>query len=111
MSQEYFPIGGSSSASQRAPPNSEDSENDQPTSWAAPQYMTVGYGEKSAAAEALIASLNHDSGYGGSISGDSALEQRDLTDLQVGMLEDRPTPALTPTATEGSSDGMNRLLR
>jgi mitofusin len=61
--------------------------------------MTVGNGSTSAAAEALIASLNQDSGYGGSIAGDSALEGGDSTDWHAGMLEDRPTPAHTPRET------------
>ncbi|EED22876.1 transmembrane GTPase Fzo1, putative [Talaromyces stipitatus ATCC 10500] len=102
MSQEYFPVAGSSSSKNASSSLEEDDERIQPTSWAAPQYMTVGNGTTSAAAEALIASLNHDSGYGGSIAGESALERGDLTDWHAGMLEDRPTPAHTPAlATEG----------
>ena len=67
--------------------------------------MTVGNGSTSAAAEALISSLNQDSGYGGSIVGDSALDG-DLTDWQAGLLEDRPTPAITPR--EAGLDSMHR---
>lgn len=101
MSQEYFPATGSSSASKDASSSHQEHDEQKPSfpnSWAAPQYMTVGNGARPAAAEALISSLNHDSGYGGSVAGDGALEG-DLTDWQAGMLEDRPTPAHTPRET------------
>ncbi|RAO69656.1 uncharacterized protein BHQ10_005668 [Talaromyces amestolkiae] len=109
MSQEYFPVAGSSSADKDASPNYPEHDESIPKPWTAPQYMTVGNGSTSAAAEALIASLNHDSGYGGSIAGDSALDG-DLTDWQAGMLEDRPTPAHTPREAGLEGNGGTQML-
>lgn len=107
MSQEYFPVASSSSADKDASSSHPEHDESIPKPWTAPQYMTVGNGSTSAAAEALIASLNHDSGYGGSIAGDSALEG-DLNDWQAGMLEDRPTPSHTPR--DAGPEGMYRTI-
>jgi mitofusin len=97
MSQEYYPNKGPSSSGGEG--SSSGHRDDQyPTEYpfpqAPPKYMTVGNGAAPAAAEALMASLNQDSGYGGSIAGDSAA---DAADWRRGLLEDRPTPAHTPT--------------
>ncbi|KAJ6144940.1 hypothetical protein N7470_008835 [Penicillium chermesinum] len=61
-----------------------------------PAYMTVGNGSTSESATALMASLAHDSGYGGSIAGDSAHEDSSAA-WRAGLMEDRPTPLHTPT--------------
>lgn len=114
MSQEYFSAGGSSSSGRDGSSNRQDRDENPPPvpeSWTTPQYMTVGNGSASAAAEALIASLNQDSGYGGSIAGDSAMDHGDLTDWRAGLLEDRPTPDHTPALSsaagiEGKSDSV-----
>ena len=62
-----------------------------------PQYMTVGAGSTSASAAALMASLDNDSGYGGSIAGDSYTNDGSLGSWHPGLTEDRPTPMHTPT--------------
>lgn len=98
MAQEYFPAGSSSSANEGSSSGQNRDEHSPqiPDSWTAPQYLTVGNGATSAAAEALIATLNQDSGYGGSIAGDSTMGGSGFTDWHAGLLEDRPTPARTP---------------
>lgn len=113
MSQEYYPASGSSSAKEGSSsrPNHDERLPQIPDSWAAPQYMTVGNGATSAAAEALIATLNQDSGYGGSIAGDSAtMGSGDLTDWHAGLFQDRPTPARTPTLDTPEGDSGRRML-
>jgi mitofusin 2 len=94
MSQEYFPASGSASSANEGSLSRQDHDEHPPQipePWAAPQYMTVGNGATSTAAEALVATLNQDSGYGGSIAGDTAVD-----DWRAGLLEDRPTPVHTP---------------
>lgn len=59
--------------------------------------MTVGNGSTSDSATALMASLNNDSGYGGSSTGDSAMEGDSSAAWRAGLMEDRPTPVHTPT--------------
>lgn len=107
MSQEYHPSKGDSSGEGSSSHHHDDEySEDYPFPRGIPQYMTVGNGTTSAAAEALMASLNQDSGYGGSIAGDSA--DRDVPDWRAGLLEDRPTPAHTPTHPgEYSTAGMD----
>lgn len=100
MSQEYYPNKGpSSSGGEGSSTRRDDDEHstEYPFPQAPPKYMTVGNGTTPAAAEALMASLNQDSGYGGSIAGDSAMDTGDLTGWRAGLLEDRPTPIHTPT--------------
>ena len=58
----------------------------------APQYMTVGTGSTSEAAARLQATLDEDSGYGGSITGDDNMENT----WHPGPSQDRYTPAHTP---------------
>lgn len=94
MGHDYFSNNGESSSSggegsSTAQHDEKASQGTQPA-WATPQYFTVGNGTRSSAAEALVASLNRDSGYGDSISGDSAIAGGDWRD---GLLEDRPSPA------------------
>lgn len=62
-----------------------------------PTYMTVGNGSTSESATALMATLNNDSGYGGSIAGESAMNEDAGAAWRDGLLEDRPTPSHTPT--------------
>ncbi|QKX58333.1 uncharacterized protein TRUGW13939_05455 [Talaromyces rugulosus] len=104
MAQDYFSKNGESSSSGEGSSNARHDERDpqenQPA-WATPQYLTVGNGARSSAAEALVSSLNRDSGYGDSVSGDSALAGGDLTDWRAGLLEDQPSPA--PSSTLASS--------
>ncbi|KAL9598820.1 MAG: hypothetical protein Q9219_004239 [cf. Caloplaca sp. 3 TL-2023] len=61
-----------------------------------PHYMTVGSGSASASAAALMASIEHDSGYA-SMSGDSFNEDGFPRGWHPGLTEDRPTPSHTPT--------------
>ncbi|KAK2767043.1 mitofusin [Arachnomyces sp. PD_36] len=95
MSQDYFSGEGSSSAggSSSNKPPTDERRPDAPFSRYGPECMTVGTGPTSESATALMNTLNQDSGYGGSIAGDSQLE-----DWQAGLLEDRPTPTHTPSA-------------
>ncbi|KAA8652700.1 hypothetical protein EYZ11_011662 [Aspergillus tanneri] len=99
MSQEYFPGKGGSSAgegSSRHPPDDEPSENPF-FSTAPPAYMTVGNGSTSESATALMASLQEDSGYGGSVASGSVMDGDTGGRLRSDLLVDRPTPAHTPT--------------
>ncbi|KAJ5690064.1 hypothetical protein N7462_004456 [Penicillium macrosclerotiorum] len=96
MSQEYFPGEGSSRAgSSRF--SDEDEERSPFHPQAPPAYMTVGNGSTSESATALMTSLNQDSGYGGSITGESATDGDANANWRAGLMEDRPTPAHTPT--------------
>ncbi|KAL8763663.1 MAG: hypothetical protein Q9184_000558 [Pyrenodesmia sp. 2 TL-2023] len=58
--------------------------------------MTVGSGSASASADALMASIERDSGYG-SMAGDTYDESGSSLAWHPGMTEDRPTPSHTPT--------------
>ncbi|KAJ5946783.1 hypothetical protein N7454_003622 [Penicillium verhagenii] len=96
MSQDYYPGAGSSrSASSRFA--GEDEERSPFSPQAPPAYMTVGNGSTSESATALMSSLAHDSGYGGSIAGESAAEGDSSAAWRAGLMEDRPTPVHTPT--------------
>ncbi|KAH8705324.1 hypothetical protein BGW36DRAFT_402925 [Talaromyces proteolyticus] len=103
MSQDYFPNKSDSSRGEGSSSHRHEERDrhtqENPLSYAPPQYLTVGNGSNSSAAEALIASLNQDSGYGGSIAGDSSIGGDDpITNWRTGLLEDRPVPPHTPTA-------------
>lgn len=96
MSQEYFPSEGSSSA--RGSSSDKHPTDEHPDAHFArhgPESMTVGTGPTSESATALMNALNQDSGYGGSIAGDSQMEEYN-SHWQAGLLEDRPTPSHTP---------------
>lgn len=96
MSQNYFSGEGSSrSASSRFAGEEEERSPFSPQ--APPAYMTVGNGSTSESATALMSSLAHDSGYGGSIAGESAADGDSSSAWRAGLLEDRPTPLHTPT--------------
>lgn len=87
MSQQYFPREGSSSASEGSSRHAAGASSNSPRPYSeGPEYMVVGSGSISHNATSLMASLNSDSGYGGSIMGESA----------DGLMEDRPTPSHTP---------------
>lgn len=91
MAQEYFSgdissAGGSGEGSSSYP----DELSERPP----PSYMTIGPGH-SENAEALMASLNNDSGYGGSIAGGSDISAG--AGWRAGLMEDRPTPIHTPS--------------
>lgn len=93
MSQEYFPSSGGSSAGEGSSRHAEAESSRSPA--LPPNYMTVGDGSPSENATALMASLNHDSGYGGSIAGDSAMDGGSMSGSS--LMQDRPTPAHTPS--------------
>lgn len=100
MSQQYYsddnPNNGrtsphsSSSRSAAGPHGREQSQS-------RPQYMTVGSASPSANAAALMATLDRDSGYGSSISGDSYVNDGGLRGWHPGLTEDRFIPSHTPT--------------
>lgn len=99
MSQGYFPGGSGSSAGEGSSRYAgEDERFDRPFHpRPPPSYMTVGNGSTSESATALMASLNNDSGYGGSISSGSVRDDDGGAGWQAGLMEDRPTPLHTPT--------------
>ncbi|KAL1965674.1 hypothetical protein VTN77DRAFT_5174 [Rasamsonia byssochlamydoides] len=99
MSQEYYPNKGRSSSAGEGSSRRHGDEHpaEYPYPQGPPKYMTVGNGTTSAAAEALMASLNQDSGYGGSIAGDSTTDAGEPSGWRAELLEDRPTPVHTPT--------------
>lgn len=94
MSQGYYPGGRDPSSGEGSSRHAGEEERvDSPFfPNPPPAYMTVGNGTTSDSATALMASLNNDSGYGGSIaSGEEG------TSWHEGLLEDRPTPTHTAT--------------
>lgn len=96
MSQDYFPGEGSSrSASSRFA--GEDEERNPFFPQPPPAYMTVGNGSTSESATALMTSLAHDSGYGGSVADDNGTNEDSSAAWRAGLMEDRPTPTHTPT--------------
>jgi mitofusin len=103
MSQKLFSKGSGSSAgegSSKTPPY---------LSRHAPEYLVVGSGPTPESATSLMASLNNDSGYGGSIAGESQTGAVDLDGWQAGLMEDRPTPSNTPVLPAQLSDGLFSL--
>ena len=60
--------------------------------------MTVGSGSTSASAAALMASLDNDSGYGGSIAGDSHTDGGSARGWHPSLTYDLPTPSHTPVS-------------
>ena len=96
MSQKYF---GGEDFSQE--PEAEPSANGAAQSHRPkddsyrPQYVTAGGGSYSVNAQALIAELERDSGYG-SMAGDTIDGSGDMRAWQEQLLQDRPTPAHTP---------------
>lgn len=98
MSQEYYPGDGSSSAAGPSRFAGEEEIADKsPFFSSPPSFMTVGNGSTSDSATALMTSLNQDSGYGGSIAEESAMDDDSNAAWHAGLMEDRPTPVHTPT--------------
>ena len=78
-----------------------------------PHYMTVGSGSASASAAALMASLENDSGYGGSITDDSHTHDGSARAWHPGITRDLPTPSHTPTVmgqSNPASENERRVL-
>ncbi|EAW13192.1 mitofusin [Aspergillus clavatus NRRL 1] len=99
MSQEYFPGDKAASSagegSSRRPPDEFPSQNPfhpRPP----PTYMTVGNGSTSESATALMASLNADSGYGGSLASGSLMDGDGGLGWRSDLMVDIPTPMPTP---------------
>lgn len=104
MSQDYFSGEGSSQAGSSRDTGLEEKNPFYPQP--PPAFMTVGNGSTSESATALMASLANDSGYGGSIAGDSAAHEDSSAAWRAGLMEDRPTPSHTPTRRgEWNPDG------
>ncbi|KAI9795434.1 MAG: mitofusin [Piccolia ochrophora] len=80
-------------ASPTRPSRTSSSTNPPPPHSVPPGYMTVGSGSTSASADALSAILDHDSGYWGSVAGESS----GAGGWHPGLTEDRPTPSHTPS--------------
>lgn len=100
MSQGFYAGGsGGSSAGEGSSRHAGDEErvgsSFQPSP--PPAYMTVGNGSTSDSATALMSSLNHDSGYGGSIASGSTMDGSESRGWDSNLMEDRPTPGHTPT--------------
>ena len=89
MSQNYYPADGSAGSSSSRPGSLTPSRRP-------PQYMTVGSGSTSASAAALMATLDHDSGYG-SIADNNYSNDGSSKGWHPGLTADLPTPAHTPT--------------
>ncbi|KAK2798626.1 hypothetical protein FQN50_008784 [Emmonsiellopsis sp. PD_5] len=90
MSQEYFPGGAGSSAGEGSSRHAAAESSHSRSPGDGPEYIVIGSGSVSNNATSLMASLNNDSGYGGSIMGDGT------EGYSVGLMEDRPTPSHTP---------------
>ena len=99
MSQQYFPYDGlpHDRASPRSQLTRSATHHHSPRNSARPHYMTVGSGSTSASAAALMATLDNDSGYGGSIAGDSHVSEGSARGWNPGLTYDLPTPSHTPT--------------
>ncbi|KAH0556759.1 hypothetical protein GP486_005450 [Trichoglossum hirsutum] len=115
MSQEPFSGGASSSAgdSSSGPSSSQARGNPSRPPNARPTYVTVGSGSTSASAAALTAMLESDSGYGGSIMGDSVAGASQHRGWHPGSTEDMPTPSHTPVLageTSEASESERRIL-
>jgi len=75
--------------------------------------MTVGSGSTSASAAALMSTLDHDSGYGGSIADDRYSNDGSLKGWHPGLTGDLPTPAHIPTLpgeTNPAAENERRVL-
>ncbi|KAI9766329.1 MAG: mitofusin [Geoglossum simile] len=97
--------GGSSGGSSSGPSNSQSRSKPPGLPNARPTYVTVGSGSTSASAAALTAMLESDSGYGGSVAGDStAGTSQPGGGWHPGLTEDMPTPSHTPILTGETSE-------
>ena len=102
MSQQYVDGDESATSSKRADGSSSPSQQH-----LRPNYMTVGQGSTSASAAALISALDHDSGYGGSIS--DGYSNDGTKRWNPAITEDRYTPADTPGTHDGESENKKAL--
>lgn len=98
MSQSYFDRNDvSDETGEQAAPNADEQspapQRNDPSFQR--QYITVGSGGEPAHAAALMAELEHDSGYG-SMAGDSQGAGGEMRAWEDELLRDRPTPAHTP---------------
>jgi len=108
MSQDYFKDKGKSSDVRGS---GQDSHSRPPTPAGRPKYVTVGTGSAPESAARLQALLNNnayeDSGYGGSIAGDSIYAAPNWNPT---LTEDRPTPSHSPMA-RGQSNEASEIER
>ena len=104
MSQQYFDGDDTPSSSQGQDPDPSFPPSNPPLR---PSYMTVGQGSTSASAAALVSALDHDSGYGGSIS--DGYSNDGSKRWNPAITEDRYTPADTPGAHDGESENKKAL--
>jgi mitofusin len=102
MSQEYYKGKG------KAPEEAESSSNNSRMS-NRPQYVTVGSGSTSESAARLQALLDNDSGYGGSVAGDSLTGIPPLWNPT--LTEDRPTPVHSPMPRGETSEAAENERR
>ena len=105
---------GSQSGRSSSRPSSTQSNNASSSrKTARPHYMTVGPGSTSASAAALIASLDDDSGYGGSVADGSYSNDGSARGWLPGLTRDLPTPSHTPTMmgeSNPASENERRVL-
>jgi mitofusin len=73
-----------------------------------PQYVTVGSGSTSESAARLQALLDNDSGYGGSVAGESF---NGAPAWNPALTEDRPTPSMSPARKEQTPDAADNDRR
>jgi mitofusin len=100
MSQEYYKGKG------KVPEEREPSSRTVSTR---PQYVTVGSGSTSESAARLQALLDNDSGYGGSVAGDSL--NGAMPAWNPTLTEDRPTPVHTPLPRGETSEAAENERR
>ena len=102
MSQEYFRGKGKVSEEGDSSSNNTHASN-------RPQYVTVGSGSTSESAARLQALLDNDSGYGGSIAGDSLNGAPPAWNPT--LTEDRPTPVYSPMPRGETSEAAENERR
>lgn len=115
MSQGYSGDGCSSSSgagegSSTRPSNNRSQTNPVSPISVRPEYMTVGTGSTSPSAHALMESLDFDSGYGGSITGDMPAWGGDGRGWHPGLTADQPTPSHTPVQAGESNAACMSIL-
>ena len=117
MSQQYLGKHAPSKRSTESPLQENDEASAEPQIQEPlrerPRYMTVGSGSRSANAAALMAQLDDDSGYGGSINVEDQFGGGEMRAWQDELLQDRPTPAHTPILSgepNAASENEKRVL-
>ncbi|RDW94770.1 transmembrane GTPase fzo1 [Coleophoma crateriformis] len=104
MSQEHQNGKGKGSGHSAGGSNDANGSNAPPVS-SRPQYVTVGSGSTTESAARLQAMLDTDSGYGGSMAGDS------VQGWHPRFTEDRPSPAHSPMVRGESSQAADNERR